>query len=177
MLKTMIAGGVLLMAGPAGAAVLEAQADAFEVASSTTIAASPQKVWAALVEPAKWWDSAHTFSQDAHNLRLEPRAGGCFCETLPEGGQVLHQTVVYVAPAKALRLRGPLGPMQGMAVDGVLTWAIKPQGDGVVVSETYALSGHVKGGADKLAPVVDQVMAQQLERLKRFVEAGSPTAH
>lgn len=163
-----------LLAGPASAAVVDASPGAMEVSNSLAIAAAPAKVWAAVIQPSLWWDSAHTWSGSAANLKLEPRAGGCLCETLPGGGSVLHQTVIFVDPGKTLRLRGPLGPMQSMAVDGPLTWSLKAEGAGVVLTQTYAVSGYVRGGADKLAPIVDQVMAAQLGRLKRYVETGRP---
>lgn len=174
MRTALILSALLLTAGPAAARVVEAQPDAIEVSNSTAIAAPPDKVWAALTQPKLWWDSAHTWSQSAANLSLDARAGGCLCEALPGGGSVLHQTVIFADPGKTLRLRGPLGPLQGMAVDGPLTWSIKAEGSGSVLTQTYAISGHNPGGLDKLAPIVDGVLGQQLMRLKRYVETGAP---
>ncbi len=41
---------------------------------------------------------------------------------------------------------------------------------------TYSVGGFIDGGFDKMAPAVDGVLGEQLERLKRFVETGKPAA-
>ncbi len=114
-------------------AVADVGATGFTVHETVEIAAPPDKVYAALATPAQWWSSTHTFSGSAANLTLDARAGGCWCETLPNGGSVQHLIVVFAAPGKTLRLRGALGPFQGMGVDGALTWSLKPDrhGNGV----------------------------------------------
>jgi len=43
----------------------------------------PEKTWDVLVASASWWDGAHSHSGDAANLSIDPRPGGCFCETSP----------------------------------------------------------------------------------------------
>jgi len=50
------------------------------------------------------------------------------------------------------------------------------EGGKTELSLTYALGGYLPGGADKLAPVVDGVLGQQVGRLKSLVETGSPAA-
>src|SRR3984893_5474554 len=120
----------LLIAGPSRGTVSDVASNGVTSKIDTHIAASPDKVYAALIEPARWWSSDHTFSGDANNLHLEARAGGCWCETLPNGGSVMHSTVVYVNPGKTLRLRGALGPLQELAVTGALTWKLEPAPDG-----------------------------------------------
>src|SRR5437764_15001149 len=101
---------VLAVAGPASAEVKSVTANGFEVATTGTIAAPSDRVYAALGEVGHWWDPSHTFSRDAANLSIELRAGGCFCERLKDGGSVQHLQVVYAAPGQGLRLRGALGP-------------------------------------------------------------------
>ncbi len=154
---------------PAAAAVDGFGDSGFSVTETAHVAASPDQVYAALIVPAKWWDSAHTFSQNAANLSLDARAGGCWCETLPNGGSVMHMTVVYVAPGKALRLRGALGPFQGMGVDGAMTVTLKPAGDGTDVTMSYAMGGYAKGGFADLAKAADAVLGEQLARLAKSV--------
>jgi uncharacterized protein YndB with AHSA1/START domain len=162
--------GILLSAPlPAAAAVDGAGDSGFSVTETAHIAASPDQVYATLIVPSKWWNSAHTFSQDAANLTLDAKAGGCWCETLPNGGSVMHMTVVYVAPGKALRLRGALGPFQGMGVDGAMTVTLKPAGDGTDVTMTYAMGGYAKGGFADLAKAADAVLGEQLGRLAKAV--------
>jgi uncharacterized protein YndB with AHSA1/START domain len=109
---------VLAVAGPASAEVKSVTANGFEVATTGTIAAPADRVYAALGEVGRWWDPSHTFSHDAGNLSIELRAGGCFCERLKDGGSVQHLQVVYAAPGQGLRLRGALGPLQTEGVDG-----------------------------------------------------------
>ena len=166
----------MLVAGPAAAAVVDAQPGGFEVERTAAIAASPEKVYAALIQPGHWWTSEHTFSGDAHNLTVDPRAGGCWCETLKNGGSAQHMRVVYADPGKALRVLGGLGPLQALGVEGALTWTIKPAlGGGVTLTQTYVVGGYAPGGLANLAAPVDGVLGLQLARLKAYVETGRPT--
>lgn len=157
-------------------AVADVGATGFTVHETVEIAAPPDKVYAALATPAQWWSSTHTFSGSAANLTLDARAGGCWCETLPNGGSVQHLIVVFAAPGKTLRLRGALGPFQGMGVDGALTWSLKPDATGTALTLDYALGGYSKAGFADFAKAVDGVLGEQTTRLKAFIETGSPDA-
>ncbi len=166
---------LVLAAGPASAAIVDAQPNGFKVERTAAIAASPDKVYAALIQPGQWWTSEHTYSGDAHNLTLDPKAGGCWCEALPDGGSAQHMRVVYVDPGKALRVTGGLGPLQALGVAGALTWTIKPaSGGGVELTQTYVVGGYAPGGLAALAAPVDGVLGLQLARLKAYVETGRP---
>jgi uncharacterized protein YndB with AHSA1/START domain len=167
----------LWIAGPSQGAVSDVASNGFTLKIDTHIAASPDKVYAALIEPARWWSSDHTFSGDAKNLHLEAKAGGCFCETLPNGGSVVHLKVVYVDPGKALRLRGALGPFQGLGVAGALTWKLKPAADGTDLSLTYALGGYNKDGFAQLSQAADGMLTAQVGLLKKLIEAKSAEGH
>ena len=156
------------------AEVVSVANNGFEIHETAHAAASPDKVYAALLQPARWWSADHTFSGSAANLVLEPRAGGCWCETLPNGGSVEHLRVVFVSPGKTLRLRGALGPFQGFAVDGVMTWSLKSVANGTDISLTYAIGGYVKDGFDELSKAADQVLGQQIEQLKKSVDGDTP---
>ena len=175
----VICAAVLTFAGMvgkrAGAEVVSVAGNGFEVRETAHVAASPDKVYAALLLPAHWWSSDHTFSGSAANLALDARAGGCWCETLPGGGSVEHLTVVYVSPGKILRMRGALGPFQGLAVDGVMTWSVKGAADGSDISFTYAIGGYAKDGLAGMADMVDHMLGEQIERLKKLVD-GEPAA-
>ena len=166
---------LVLASGPAAAAIVDAQPGGFQVRSEAVIAATPDKVYAALVQPGLWWSSEHTYSHDARNLTLDAKAGGCWCETLPSGGSAQHMRVVYADPGKALRVAGGLGPLQGLGVQGVLTWSLKPRPEGgVTVTQSYVVGGYAPGGLAALAAPVDQVLGGQLARLKAYVETGRP---
>jgi uncharacterized protein YndB with AHSA1/START domain len=163
---------LLLFGGSAAAEVIDVAAHGFEVRESVQVAASPDQVFAVLLQPARWWSSDHTFSGSAANLVLEARAGGCWCETLPNGGSVEHLRVVYVAPGKVLRLRGALGPFQGLAVEGAMTWSVKSNGSGSDISISYAVGGYVKDGFDALSKAADRVLGEQIERLKKTIDGS-----
>jgi len=151
------------------AEVLSAGPNGFEVRETVHVATTPDKAYAALLQPSRWWNSQHTFSGSAANLVLDARAGGCWCETLPDGGSAEHMRVVFAAPGKTLRLRGALGPFQGLGVDGAMTWSLKGGTDGTDISLSYTLGGYVKDGFDGLSKAADHVLGEQLERLRKFI--------
>jgi uncharacterized protein YndB with AHSA1/START domain len=167
----------LVVAAPSQGTVSDIASNGFTLAIDTHIAAAPDKVYAALIDPARWWSSDHTFSGDARNLHLDAKAGGCWCETLPSGGSVLHLTVAYIDPGKALRLRGALGPFQGLGVDGALTWKLKPAANGTDLSVVYILGGYNKDGFAELSKAADGVLTTQIGRLKKLIETQSPDSH
>ena len=82
--------------------------------------------------------------------------------------------VINVQPEKVLRLRGALGPLQGLAADGAMTWSTAPDSDGTSLEMTYVVGGYATEGLDKLAAPVDGVLGDQVRRLKAFIETGSP---
>jgi len=172
----MVAGFLIALAVicPAQATVNDATANGFSVAQTLEIAASPDKVYGQLIVPARWWSSRHTFSHSADNLVLDARAGGCWCEKLPNGGSVLHLTVVNVVPGQTLVLRGALGPLQGLGVDGALAITLKPAGAGTELSLTYNVGGYRMDGLQSWAAPVDGVLGEQMARLKALIETGSP---
>lgn len=158
----------------ASAAVETAREGHFSIKTVVLLEASPAAAWKALSKPAKWWDPEHTWSGSAANLQLEPRAGGCFCEKLKDGGSVQHARVVYSQPGQTLRLDGALGPLQEMPVTGVLTFALAPDAGGTRITMTYQVSGTLSMDATRLAPLVDQVMTAQLERLRSYAKSDRP---
>ncbi len=165
----------LLWTGSTGAAVTESNPNGFQVKHSALFKAAPDAVYRALAEHVgDWWNSEHTFSGDAHNLHMDARAQGCFCETLPKGGSVKHMTVVFAAPGVALRLEGALGPLQAGGVAGSMTWAFEPKDGGTLVTLTYNVGGYMPGGLDKIAPAADGMLGEQFTRLKNYVETGKP---
>ena len=171
-LPALVLLAAFALAGPAAAEVVDSQAGGFTVRESEVIAASPQAVWDVMVQPGSWWSSEHTYSGDARNLSLTVKPGGFWQETLPAGGGARHMVVVLVKPPTMLRLEGALGPLQAMGVAGHLTFSLKPEDKGTLVTETYDAGGHAPGGLDKLAAPVDGVLGQQLARLKTRVETG-----
>ena len=158
---------------PAQAEVVDQAEQGFTIRHQLTMSTGAQQTWDALVEIGKWWDSNHSFSGSASNFSFEAKLGGCWCERLP-GGAVRHQTVIYLDQPRLLRLSGAPGPMQGMGVTGNTTFAIVPRGTGSELTVSYVAGGYMagKGGLGQLAPIVDQVYALQLARLKNLLETG-----
>lgn len=149
--------------------VVDKSAAGFLVRTTVTVAPKPAAVYAALIEPSKWWQSAHTWSGEAKNLSINARAGGCFCERLPSGGEVQHMTVIYADPGKVLRMSGALGPMQEAGVVGTLTFELKPAGEGTQIILSYSAGGYFQGGLQALATPVDQMLGAQLEGLAKLL--------
>jgi len=164
------------LVGIARAEVRETGANGFVVESVVTADAPPASVYRDLIRVSLWWDPAHTWSGSARNLKLDPKAGGCFCEKLPDGGSVQHGRVIFAQPGKQLRIDGALGPLQEMAVSGVLTFSLAPEGHGTRITMTYRVAGALTMESAKLAPLVDQVMGVQLGRL-RSLASGGPAGH
>ncbi len=156
----------------ARAEVIDAQPNGFEVKREAVLNAPADKVYAALSQPSQWWNKDHTWSGSSANLSLAAMAGGCFCERLPNGGSVLHMTVVYAQPGQGLRLAGALGPLQMSGATGHLGWALAEKDGKTTLTQTYDVGGYMKGGLDKIAPIVDGVLSEQFDRLTAYVETG-----
>jgi uncharacterized protein YndB with AHSA1/START domain len=157
----------------ASASVVEVTASGFLVKNEVTIRASPEKVYATLMhEVGRWWNPEHTYSGDSHNLSIDERAGGCFCERLAPGGAAEHMRMVYIQPNKVVRMAGALGPLQGSGLAGSLTWKLIEVSGITTVQLSYSVGGYMQGGFEKMAPAVDEVLNEQIQRLKVFVEAG-----
>jgi uncharacterized protein YndB with AHSA1/START domain len=137
----------------------------------TTVTA--HDVFDALHKPALWWSSDHTWSGDARNLRLQPAAGGCFCERWG-ANSVKHGEVIFVMPDSLLRLRASLGPLQALAVDGILSFAVKRDANRTTVTVTYRVAGNPEAQLASIAEPVDRVIGEQVSRLARYVEKGRP---
>ncbi len=164
----------MALAPGAGAEVLEVGGSGFALRNEAAVTAPAGRVWEALVRPGRWWHPEHTYSGDARRMTIDARPGGCFCERLDGRGGITHAEVVYAAPGKVLRLVGSLGPLQQDGVTGSLTWSLTEEGGVTKVTQTYSVGGYRQGGFVELAPLVDQVMATQLQRLQRYLETGTP---
>ena len=166
----------LAWAGGVRAAVVDAQPTGFQVQETVEIAAPAPRVWAALGRIGAWWDSQHTWSHDAKHLSLDLTPDGCFCETLPDGGGVRHMSVVFIAPGKSAILDGTLGPLMFSGASGHLVWTLAETGGHTTLTQTYYVGGYFPGGFDKIAPAVDHVLTDQIQRLKAYVETGKPAS-
>ena len=174
MLRLILASAIVTLgSGLAGAA--EVGSNGFLVRHERMIGAPGARVYDSLIgHVGSWWNPQHTYSGDSNNLSIDPRPGGCFCERLPNGG-VEHMRVVYLKPNEMVRLVGGLGPLQASGVSGSMTWRISPTENGSKLELTYSVGGYIAGGFENIAPAVERVLGEQADRLKRYVENGSPS--
>ena len=156
----LLVGCAALYCAAATADIKQSATDGFTIELRYSLTATPDRAWQALVHPELWWPSDHTWSGVAANLSLAPEAGGCFCERWADGS-VEHGRVVMSKTGKLLRISGALGPMQEMAVTGVLTISLEPASTGTNAIVTYRVSGDSSHALDKLAPAVNDVLNLQ----------------
>ena len=165
--KALFAAGVLaamVPALPAHADVKSAAADGMILQFKGEVALSRDDAWSRLLNPSAWWNGGHTYSGDSKNLSIDAVAGGCWCE-LWEGGEVEHGRVVYLKRNEAIRYNAPLGPLQGLGVNAVVTFTLA---DGSAAGRTavtvdMVVVGSSLSGLDKLAPLVNQVLGEQVK--------------
>jgi len=170
----LVAGLVLLaVSTPAAADVVSASANGFEVRQTVPLVVRPEVAFSSFASLPAWWDPAHTYSKKADNLSLNLTPGGCLCERFPDGGGIEHLRVVYVDPGKHMTFTGALGPLLSMAVNGVLDVQVKSTAGGSELTLDYRASGFYNGGADKLAPMVDAMLAGQMKRFRAYA-TGRP---
>ena len=174
-LKLVLSAAFCLAVQAMMAEVVDSSANGFTIKSTLTIKAAPEAVYRQIIHVGDWWDSAHTFSGDAHNLSIEEKPMGCWCEKLPNQGAVRHMEVVFLSPGKKLVMAGGLGPLQAMAVTAVMTFQLSPSEGGTKLDVTYAVGGYLPAGLNNLAAPVDSVFSQQFVRLKNYMETGKAT--
>ena len=151
----------------AGAELKSVAADGFLIEHRYQIAATPEQAWGVLVHPERYWPEDHTWSGSRAHLSLQAEAQGCFCERWP-AGSVEHGRVVMAMPGKLLRIRGSLGPLQELALAGVLNISLQPNEAGTEAIVTYRVSGDSLHRLEAFAPVVDEVIGQQLGGFARL---------
>jgi uncharacterized protein YndB with AHSA1/START domain len=170
------ATALLVLTGTSGQSASQVTSTGFLVKLEANINGTAAKVYDALVgQIGSWWNPEHTYSHDAKNLSIDARAGGCFCEKLPNGGGIEHLRVVYIAPPQIVRFSGALGPLQASGVAGSMTWKLSGGPDATRFELSYSVGGFIPGGLEKIAPAVEAMLREQVDRLKMFVETGKPT--
>lgn len=171
-----VAAAVLASPGIASAEVKDASANGFTIENRQTVPMDAATVWQALVgDIDRWWPRDHSWWGAESRLSIDPRAGGCFCETAG-ARQAQHMTVTFVDPGKTLRLLGGLGPLQGIGLHGALEFQLAPaDGGGTSVTLHYRVGGYSPDDLGKFAPVVDRVQGVQLAGLAEYLRstAGS----
>jgi hypothetical protein len=157
---------MLLQSAPLAAELTHAGENGFTVKQTATTDVEAAEVYRTMTARIdEWWNPEHSWSGNAANLYLKTERGGCFCERLPDGGFAEHLRIIYLAPGSEIRFDGALGPLQAMAVQGRMIWKIKGLEKGSQVTFTYHVFGHPDGGLNAIAPAVDGVIGEQLQRL------------
>jgi len=170
-MKWILALAMVAVPAAARAEVVSAGAHGFEVRHTVQLVIPQPAAYDAFTQIPRWWSADHTYSGDAANLSLSPTAGGCFCEKLPGGGGVEHLRVVHAAPGERLVLTGALGPLIHEAVAGVMDVKFERIAGGSRLVLDYRAAGFANGGAEKLAPLVDQMLGDQLARYRKYAAA------
>lgn len=165
---------LIVTAVPASAEVRDAAEGGFSIVHELTIAAPRAALYGMVVDNVgDWWSSDHTFSGDAANLYMTAVPNGCFCERLGSDGGLVHMSVTFVNPGVMLRLTGGLGPLGLLGVNGNMTLEFNAEESRADVTDlrlTYVVGGYRPGGLDELAPAVDYVLQEQLNRLRNYAE-------
>lgn len=164
---------IAIVATPASAEVVSSSANGLHVRETVQMVVPTDRAYAAFSRLPEWWNKAHTYSGDSANLSLALSPGGCFCERLKDGGGVEHMRVSFIDPGKRVVFTGALGPLLYQATTGVMDLQIERIAGGARVTLDYRAAGFAEGGADKLAPVVDSVLADQMSRYRKFA-VGQP---
>lgn len=151
----------------AQAEVITASADHFTLKLEAETELTTDELWARLIVPADWWLADHSFSGDAANLSLDPKAGGVWREDW-DGNSVWHGTVLQAQPGKVLRLSAPFGPLQDLGVTSIWTITLTPSdSDGTLITFDHVTNGTAASKLDGLAPAVDFVKGEALKSLAR----------
>lgn len=172
-LKTSLLIASFLFANTTSAEVAQADAASFLVTHRIVVPTDSAESFKALTHPELWWSSEHTWSGSASNLRLDPHAGGCWCEQWSDG-QVEHGRVLFIKTNELLRVNAALGPLQAMAVNAVLDFQLTPGKDGTQIDVSYRVSGPASAKLDGIAPGVDKVLGEQTTRLKALLDSKGP---
>ena len=163
-----------MVASPVAAKVVHSGPNSLEIEHKVDLTVPPDQAWNAFEQIGSWWSDEHTYSGKAANMRLALSLGACFCEIFEEtGGGIEHLRVVYAEPGKRAVLTGSLGPLLYEATSAVMDLKVAPAPGGSRVTMNYRASGFYKGNAAAMAPLVDKVLGEQLERYRRFAAAGS----
>lgn len=171
--RVLAAACALAVAAPADAKVAQKGPTGFVVEFGAELKADAKTARDAFLDVGKWWSSDHTYSGDAKNLSIEAKPGGCWCETLPDGGFVQHMTLVNAAPGM-LVFSGGLGPLQFMGVASSLTLNLKTANGVTKVTMRYDVGGRDDKNFEEISAGVDGVLAEQFARYVSFVNTGKP---
>ena len=167
-MRYILAGLALLAAAPANTAIVGAQANGFELRHTADLPLPPGRALAAFADFGSWWSKTHSYSGEEGRMTLDLRAGGCLCERLDGGGGVEHMRVAYYQPGERIVLTGGLGPLLYEATSAVMDVRAIKTATGSRLELNYRAAGFARGNGTQMAAGVDQVLREQVERLRAF---------
>lgn len=173
MTKIRFCIAALVLAAPASGEVVGSGPHGFEIRHSVDLAVSPTEALSAFEQVQSWWSKDHTYSGDSTRLSLDLKPGGCFCERIDGGGGIEHLRVTYVQPGQRVVLTGSLGPLLYEATAGVMDVQVERIAGGSRLELNYRAAGFAKSGAVKMAPLVDQVLGEQMKRFGAYATKGA----
>jgi hypothetical protein len=171
-MRKFLFAGLAFLSAPAAAEVVSADTHGFEVQETVNLVVPINQAYAAFGRLGNWWNSDHSYSGDARNIRLALQPGGCMCESNPKGGGVEHMRVAVVMPNERIVMTGSLGPLLYEAASGVMDVKFDKIAGGTKVTLNYRAAGFANANADKMAPLVDSVLADQMKRFRAFAARG-----
>jgi hypothetical protein len=153
--------------------VLNAGDHGLEVQQVVNLVIPQPQAFSAFGQVGKWWNKEHTYSGDSSRMSLQLRAGGCWCESLDNGGGIEHMRVAFIQPGERVVLTGSLGPLLYEATTAVMDVKFERIASGSRITMSYKAAGFAKGGAAAMAPLIDGVLADQMKRFRAYA-AGAP---
>lgn len=137
--------------GALRADVITSTPGGFSTSESTQISSVPMAIFLAITGSLHaWWDPADT----------------------PE--PLRHLKVAGSERGRFVNFSGGVGPLRGTTATATLTWTLTALRGRTRVEVTYQATGDPALGLATQALTVDAILTDQLQRLKRFVEAGRP---
>lgn len=170
-MRAYLVSFLAMVATPASAAVLSAAPNGLHIRHTAQLVVPQPAAYSAFARVGSWWDNEHTYSGEASSMSLSLQPGGCFCERLPDGGGIEHMRVTYVKPGERVVLTGSLGPLLYEATAAVMDVQFERIAGGTKVTLDYRAAGFANGGAEKLAPLVDEVLGAQMKRYREFARS------
>jgi len=167
---------LFIQAVPSSSDVVHSAGNGFSIRISLTLSDKPGAVYKVFLNEVKnWWSPSHTVRGRAENLSIEAKPHGWFLEKLPDGGVCRHLEVIQVQPGRMIRMSGGLGPLQELAVQGILTIEFKPDEKGTKLELAYNVGGYDRDGLERWAKPVDNVLSSQLVGLRRYLKLKQAT--
>ena len=142
-----------------------------QVELEVALAATPAKVWSALVnETTKWWPREFCVGQ-ARDFIIEPKLGGRMYEDWGDGAGLMWAQVIGIDPPRSIDLIGHLTAAFGGPATTQFRIAIAGKGKGSVLTVSDTIFGNLSDDKcertrEGWAILFDQALRKHVERSK-----------